>query len=141
MFAFITDRINNYIRSVASVDTTAVAKAVIRDFNISKMVASNFRLDDVVAEIDLDDIAAKVDVQSIVERVQEELDPADLVDYDRIELDYSEVAGNLDYSDLAAEIDTSNIAREVEVDAEEVAEHLDYRRLAAALLNAVRAGV
>lgn len=140
MFAFITNRINNYIRSVAAVDTAAVAKAVIRDFNLSKMVADHYTLDDVVAEIDLDDIASKVDVQSIVERVQEELDPNDLVDYDKIDLDYSQVASNLDYSDLAGEIDTSNIASEVEVYAEEVAEHLDYKRLARALLDAVRAG-
>ena len=138
-FAFITNRINNYIRSVATADNAAIAKAVIRDFNISKMVADHYTLDDVVAEIDLDDIASKVDVQSIVERVQEELDPNDLVDYDKIDLDYSELASNLDYSDLAGEIDTSNIASEVEVDAEEVAEHLDYKRLALALLDAVRA--
>ena len=140
MFAFITNRINNYIRSIASVDTAAVAKAVVRDFNISEMVAKHYTLDDVVAEIDLESVANRVDVQSIVERVQEELDPNDMVDYDKIDLDYSELASNLDYSDLAGEIDTSNIASEVEVDAEEVAEHLDYRRLAAALLDAVRAG-
>ena len=140
MFAFITNRINNYIRSIASVDTAAVAKAVVRDFNISEMVAKHYTLDDVVAEIDLESVANRVDVQSIVERVQEELDPNDMVDYDKIDLDYSELASNLDYSDLAGEIDTSNIASEVEVDAEEVAEHLDYKRLAAALLDAVRAG-
>lgn len=138
MFAFITNRINNYIRSVATADTAAIAKAVIRDFNLSKMVAEHYRLDDVVAEIDLDDIASRVDVQSIVERVQEELDPNDLVDYDKIDLDYSEVASNLDYSDLAGEIDTSNIASEVEVDADELASSLDYKRLARALIAAIK---
>ncbi len=121
------------------------------------------------SRVDLDRIAVRVpfDRGQLIDEILERLKTGHTVDYERlaecidvsevaahldtsdIEVDASEVAGDislsdlageLDYSSLAGEIDTSNIASEVEVDADEVAEHLDYKRLARALLDAVRAG-
>lgn len=116
------------------------------------------------SRLDTLDIASKVqlqmDLEPIIEQTVDRVKTGHAVDYERlaecidvtevaahmdtgdIDWDYSQIASEIsvDYSDLAGEIDTSNIASEVEVDAEEVAEHLDYKRLAAALLDAVRAG-
>lgn len=121
------------------------------------------------SRVDLDKIAVRVpfDRGQMVDEILERVKTAHTVDYEQlaecldvtevaahmdtsdIDWDYSQVtdgislsdlAGELDYSSLAGEIDTSNIASEVEVDAAEVAEHLDYQRLACALLDAVRAG-
>lgn len=80
--------------------------------------------------IDVSEVAAHLDTSDI------EVDASEVAG----DISLSDLAGELDYSSLAGEIDTSNIASEVEVDADEVAEHLDYKRLARALLDAVRAG-
>ena len=120
------------------------------------------------SRLDTLDIASKVqlqmDLEPIIEQTVDRVKTGHAVEYDRLaecidveevaqqfdlydiagHLDYSELAGHLDLSAVAGDIDTSDMAAEVaaqvEVDAEEVAEHLDYKRLAVALLDAVRAG-
>lgn len=74
----------------------------------------------------------------------------EVVDYERLALHVTTVRGfSKEVSDaleldgefvqrLAVEIDTSDIASNVEVDAEDVAEHLDYRRLAQALCEQLK---
>lgn len=109
-------------------------------------------------------VQRQMDLDPIIEQTVDRLKTGHTVEYDRLaecidgyelarqfdlydiagHLDYSELASNLDSSAIAGEIDTSDmaadVAEHVEVDAEEVAEHLDYKRLALALLDAVRAG-
>lgn len=128
------------------------------------------RIDTIAAvaggRVDLDKIAVRVpfDRGQMVDEILDRLKTGHTVEYDLLaehisveevakqfdltdiagHMDYSDLAGHLDYSSLAGEIDTSDmasdVAEHVEVDADEVAQHLDYKRLAVALLEAVRAG-
>lgn len=64
------------------------------------------------------------------------------IDYEDLacHVDAEDVAQHLDASDVAGHIDTSDIASEVSVDTDDVVDRLDYKALAHALLQEVRAG-
>jgi hypothetical protein len=59
-------------------------------------------------------------------------------------IDYGELAGNIDmadlsgeisYRELASEIDIDDVANRIEIDMDSLAENIDYKKLAAALLE------
>jgi hypothetical protein len=62
------------------------------------------------------------------------------IDYEDLayHVDAEDVAQHMDASDVAGHIDTSDIASEVNVDADDVVDRLDYRALAHALLQEVK---
>lgn len=149
MIRYLKNRLHAYIQGVIAEKIDTIAELATMKVNLpalSRQAAEQVDLE-VVAEMLADRVQTghTVDYERLAEcisvgEVAQQFDKYDIAGH----LDYSELAGNLDYSSLAEEIDTSDIASEVaqnvEVDAEEVAEHLDYRRLAAALLEAVRSG-
>lgn len=59
------------------------------------------------------------------------------IDYGEVAaaLDASDIASEISYRDLASEIDTDEIANRIEIDMDSLAENIDYKKLAAALLE------
>lgn len=149
MIRYLKNRLHAYIQGVIAEKIDTIAELATMKVNLpalSRQAAEQVDLE-VVAEMLADRVKTghTVDYEQLaecisVEEVAQQFDMYDIAGH----LDYSELAGHLDYSSLAGEIDTSDMAAEVaaqmEVDAEGVAEHLDYKRLAVALLDAVRAG-
>ena len=149
MILYLKNRLHAYIQGVIAEKIDTIAELATMKVNLpalSRQAAEQVDLE-VVAEmltdrvktghtVEYDRLAECIDA----EEVARQFDLYDIVGH----LDYSELAGHLDLSAVAGDIDTSDMAAEVaaqmEVDAEEVAEHLDYKRLAVALLEAVRAG-
>ena len=149
MIRYLKNRLHAYIQGVIAEKIDTIAELATMKVNLpalSRQAAEQVDLE-VVAEmltdrvktghtVEYDRLAECIDA----EEVARQFDLYDIVGH----LDYSELAGHLDLSAVAGDIDTSDMAAEVaaqmEVDAEEVAEHLDYKRLAVALLEAVRAG-
>lgn len=50
-------------------------------------------------------------------------------------IDMADLAGEISYRDLASEIDADDIAHRIEIDMDSLAENIDYKKLAAALLE------
>jgi len=146
MIRYLKNRLARFVEERVARQTARIAAAVTPpplDFlAIASQVQRQMDLDPIIEQavdrlktghtVEYDLLAEHISVEELAKQ----FDISDVVG----ELDYSELAGNLDYPSVAESIDTSDIASEVEVDAEEVAEHLDYKRLAVALLDAVRAG-
>ena len=150
MIRYLKNRLTRFVEECVARQTARIAAAVTPpplDFlAIASQVQRQLDLDPIVEQtvdrlktghtVEYDLLAEHISVEDVARQ----FDVCDIAG----NLDYSELASNLDYSSVAEEVDTSDIASEVaqnvEVDAEEVAEHLNYRRLAAALLEAVRAG-
>lgn len=80
--------------------------------------------------------ASRLDTLDIASKVQLQMDLEPIIEQtvDRVQTGHT-----VEYDLLAEHIDAEEVAREVEVYASDVAEHLDYKRLAVALLDAVRA--
>lgn len=153
MIRYLKNRLASFVEECVAKQTNRIAAAVTPqplDFlAIASQVRRQMDLDPIIEQtvervktahtVDYEQLAECLDVSEVAAH----MDTSDIDwDYSQVTdgISLSDLAGELDYSSLAGEIDTSNIASEVEVDAEEVAEHLDYKRLAVALLDAVRAG-
>ena len=50
-------------------------------------------------------------------------------------IDMADLAGEISYRELASEIDTDDVAHRIEIDMDSLAENIDYKKLAAALLE------
>ena len=149
MIRYLKNRLHAYVQGIIAEKIDTIAELATMKVNLpalSRQAAEQVDLE-VVAEMLADRVKTGHTVEYdllaehiSVEEVAEQFDLTDIAGH----LDYADLAGHLDYSSLAGEIDTSDmdddVAEHVEVDAEEVAEHLDYKRLAVALLDAVRAG-
>lgn len=137
----VTKQIDRIVATVKSppLDILDLASKVQLNLDLDPIIEQTVERVKTAHTVDYEQLAECLDVTEVAAHV----DTSDIDwDYSQVTdgISLSELAGELDYSSLAGEIDTSNIASEVEVDAEEVAEHLDYKRLARALLDAVRAG-
>lgn len=104
-----------------------------RDFidNIAEHIAENADLSSLIAEhIDKEDIASmvkdEIDMDDLAEKVVEDISVSE-----------AEVASNIDLEELAGFLDSEELAGLVQVDNEAVAEHIDYKKLANALLDAI----
>lgn len=143
------------------VDTDVVAKAVaagvvtdlVKDATFVNKVASAIDIDfaDIAAELDTDDIARQLDIAEIASSVLADIE----IDTDEVatqvgnNLDLSDVAGEIDMHALASEIHMHDLAEAIlprlgselytELAAQiDVSTSLDYRKLATALLNALK---
>lgn len=99
--------------------------------NIAEHIAENADLSSLIAEhIDKEDIASmvkdEIDMDDLAEKVVEDISVSE-----------AEVASNIDLEELAGFLDSEELAGLVQVDNEAVAEHIDYKKLANALLDAI----
>ena len=127
MVKYIKNRVRSYLSGIAK---QCVEDALTDDRwgQVADELATRFTAVDIAGCVSPEDIAQHVDLDRIK-------------DYCVDLLDVSEVAENFSACEIACEIDISEIASEVEVDASELAEYLDYRMLAMQLLKCVKGGV
>lgn len=77
-------------------------------------------------------------VRELRDRLEQVLSDDDMAERVAQHIDAEDVAQYVDCSVVAGEIDKSDIASEFSIDADDVAEQLDYKRLAQALLREAR---
>ena len=127
MVKYIRNRVRSYLSGIAK---QCVEDALSDDRwgQVADELATRFTAVDIAGCVSPEDIAQHVDLD-------------DIKDYCAEAMDAEELAGWFSVSDIASEIDISEIASEIEVDASELAENLDYRMLAMELLKCVKGGV
>jgi isopropylmalate/homocitrate/citramalate synthase len=155
LYSRLTNRFKDYVRQTVSdaindvfpadptvlVDTMEVARRVQLQMDIDPIAE---RVVDLVKQtdhaIEYETLAECISIDELAKQ----FDIADLAG----EVDHQEIAGALDTSDIASEINLSDLAGELDpediaghIDMDTVAESIDYRKLATALLAAVRQGV
>ena len=126
MVKYIKDRVRSYLSGIAK---QCVDDALSDDRwgQVADQLATRFTAVDIAGCVSPEDIAQHVDLDEIK-------------DYCAEAMDAEELAGWFSVSDIASEIDPNEIACEIEVDASELAENLDYRMLAMELLKCVKGG-
>jgi hypothetical protein len=127
MVKYIKNRVRSYLSGIAK---QCVEDALTDDRwgQVADELATRFTAVDIAGCVSPEDIAQHVDLDRIK-------------DYCAEAVDAEELAGWFSVSDIASEIDPNEIACEIEVDASELAENLDYRMLAMELLKCVKGGV
>ena len=127
MVKYIKNRVRSYLSGIAK---QCVDDALSDDRwgQVADELATRFTAVDIAGCVSPADIAQHVDLDEIK-------------DYCAEAMDAEELAGWFSVSDIASEIDPNEIACEIEVDASELAENLDYRMLAMELLKCVKGGV
>ena len=127
MVKYIKNRVRSYLSGIAK---QCVDDALSDDRwgQVADELATRFTAVDIAGCVSPEDIAQHVDLDEIK-------------DYCAEAMDAEELAGWFSVSDIASEIDPNEIACEIEVDASELAENLDYRMLAMELLKCVKGGV
>ena len=124
MVKYIKNRVRSYLSGIAK---QCVDDALSDDRwgQVADQLATRFTAVDIAGCVSPEDIAQHVDLDEIK-------------DYCAEAVDTEELAGWFSVSDIASEIDPNEIASEIEVDASELAENLDYRMLAMELLKCVK---
>ena len=127
MVKYIKNRVRSYLSGIAK---QCVEDALSGDKlgQVADELATRFTAVDIAGCVSPADIAQHVDLDEIK-------------DYCAEAMDAEELAGWFSVSEIASEIDPNEIACEIEVDASELAENLDYRMLAMELLKCVKGGV
>ena len=127
MVKYIKNRVRSYLSGIAK---QCVDDALTDDRwgQVADELATRFTAVDIAGCVSPADIAQHVDLDEIK-------------DYCAEAMDAEELAGWFSVSEIASEIDPNEIACEIEVDASELAENLDYRMLAMELLKCVKGGV
>ena len=127
MVKYIKNRVRSYLSGIAK---QCVEDALSGDKlgQVADELATRFTAVDIAGCVSPEDIAQHVDLDEIKNYCAEAMDA-------------EELAGWFSVSDIASEIDPNEIACEIEVDASELAENLDYRMLAMELLKCVKGGV
>jgi hypothetical protein len=126
MVKYIKNRVRSYLSGIAK---QCVDDALSDDRwgQVADELATRFTAVDIAGCVSPEDIAQHVDLDEIK-------------DYCAEAMDAEELAGWFSVSDIASEIDPNEIACEIEVDASELADNLDYRMLAMELLKCVKGG-
>ena len=146
MIRYLKNRFHAYIQGIIAEKVDAIA--ALAALRVPKPdildLASKVQLQmdtDPIAErvVDLVKTGHTLDYESLAEAVSieelaQQFDVADIAG----EVDHSEIASALDTSDIAGELDLEDIAGHIDMDS--VAENIDYRKLAVALLHAVKSG-
>lgn len=130
----VRDRILSVVRE--NMDTPVFENAVnsIVGNNIEILVRDNINYSDLAAEIDASDVAAYIKMS----RLAAEINSYDIA----AEISLSDIAGEISTADIASEIDIENLADTIAEQhmtdiSETLAVKLDYKKLAAALLDVI----
>lgn len=128
----IYDRIVGIITDYTSkYEFTSAVKGIVED-NIADLVRNNIDYSDLVAEIDLSDVASYIRIG----RLAAEINTGDIA----AEISLHDIASELSVRDIADEIDPENLADIIvqqHIDLESIADKLDYKKLATALLDVI----
>jgi hypothetical protein len=130
----IHDRILSVVRE--NMETRLFEDAVkdIVSSGIERLVADNISYSDLADEIDASDVASYIRLN----RLAAEINAADIAN----EISMSEIADQISPSDIASEIDIESLADTVAEQhmadiADKVSDKIDYKKLAAALLDVI----
>ena len=118
MVKYIKNRVRSYLSGIAK---QCVDDALSDDRwgQVADQLATRFTAVDIAGCVSPEDIAQHVDLD-------------DIKDYCAEAMDAEELAGWFSVSDIASEIDISDIAGQIAIHSQELADNLDYRRLAMA---------
>jgi hypothetical protein len=121
MVKYIKNRVRSYLSGIAK---QCVEDALSGDKlgQVADELATRFTAVDIAGCVSPEDIAQHVDLDDIKDYCAEAMDA----------VDYEELARWFEVSDIASEIDISDIASEIAIHSQELADNLDYRRLAMA---------
>lgn len=100
--------------------------------DISDLVRDNISYEDLASEIDASDIASYIRLS----RLANEIKTGDIA----AEISLNDIASELSIRDIAGEIDTEDLADVIvqqHIDLEDIANKIDYKKLATALLDAI----
>lgn len=126
------DRILSVVRE--NMDTRVFEDAVsdIVSSNIERLVSDNINYSDLAAEIDASDVAAYIKMS----RLAAEINAADIAN----EIPLNDIASEISTADIASEIDIEDLADTIvqeHIDLESIADKIDYKKLATALLDVI----
>jgi hypothetical protein len=126
------DRILDIVKDhTQSREFEGVVSDIVRG-DIADLVRDNISYSDLAEEIDVSDVASYIRIG----RLAAEVNTSDIA----AEISLSDIASELSVSDIANEIDIDNLADtivEQHIDLESIADKIDYKKLATALLDVI----